>query len=254
MSEQWLTELAAPPTIHVWKSAECQSGEGEYEDLSVEDRLAKAARMAAIVRRHMVFGSVVLIPNQIYRRTLADHVEHRLRTHAYQVAVPMLTELTMNQARNLSCPGPIHFALDEQVGQEGLARAVYELSRRANRVGPLAEYFGGFEFRDDEDLIPLQCADLLAWQCRRRAEFLKREPESEAHRVLTSDGAPIMARVLDPQTIAFIAARARHYEMMRELCGPGRLVLPGEPGYEEAVEEREELDEMLRKYLRGEIP
>jgi hypothetical protein len=194
-SNKWVLALSQPPKLDYFKMSEAASlqpsgqfarSRGWNEALR-DDRLVTLAR---IVRDHVKVRASVSIRHEHFNKYLRTipAVGRRLATdHPYPVLFAQLVTAELTQSFRLGLVEPHDYILDEQTGFDSEIEDLWPQYKRdmARSARPeLAGLLGSKPyFRDDKQFLPLQAADLYAWQVRNHA-MLSRVLHIPLNRVL----------------------------------------------------------------------
>jgi len=165
-SDQWQSALSAIPSIRYFKMHEAHRLEGEFRGWNEEVRDHKLESLLAVIKGHAIFGIHLAIPYAPYQVLFTDKFARQLnRPYVlgfYFVMIELLGFLHLSQ-----WPERADFVFDEQGIDATYALAAYEMF---THFAPpeLKPLIGARPIhRTDFELLPLQAADLLAWQTRR---------------------------------------------------------------------------------------
>jgi hypothetical protein len=177
-SKQWRAELAAPPGIKYFKMVEAESRRGEFWSWDPSERDQKLAALANVVKGHVLYGVGSFISHQAYdsiaRAALPPTVDHPY-WFCFQGIIAVVLQLFENGIAN----GKVDFVFDGQ--GEGFERRAGIMHSNLKEMIPdvLPNMIGTISFSDDNDVAPLQAADLLAWHIRRHSNSMAKDGLAE---------------------------------------------------------------------------
>jgi hypothetical protein len=170
-ADDWQAALDRPPAIDYFKMAEVHNYTGEFAKSDFYHREIRVRKVHELLE---VIESVS--PHAIY--SAVDWSEFRVSQlpfvkgapeDPYHCLVPWLLDSVMAwQRRDEIFPTPVDFIFDEQ--GEALVHAIRTVYPKVKaRVGEsVARMMGSLpEMKDDKKVLPLQAADMLAWNLRR---------------------------------------------------------------------------------------
>lgn len=162
LTEDWMTELARPPalaSLHMITS---------FQGWSEEAREAKIDSLVAVLAKYRPLSIECSISRVVHVEELRGRAPYDLR-HPY---FPCFVGIMYGVARTVSeenLRGPVELVFDEQ-GQAGTDASLWYLPLK--HMDPtLTTILGGPpRFANDNEVVPLQTADMLAWYVRRATE------------------------------------------------------------------------------------
>lgn len=178
-ADDWQAELDREPRLPYLHAKERQL----FKGFSDEERTERLLRFVAIIRKHQPRGVAFLLKHSDYRkfyRIVSVHPtitnsERRMMKNPYYVCFQWIfIQMLLRQARKLADSGitePIEILFDDGLEQRERLRLGFEhFITTAKQKHPEALQLlinRGPEFRDDEQMSPLQACDLSAWHFRR---------------------------------------------------------------------------------------
>lgn len=195
----------APLPISEWKSSDCGALKGEYKGWTREQAHALTVQVVDEIVAHPYatmfgFGCVVLIPQFGDDRTAKQIEEVSL-----MVCIANILGAVCKFAALSGKPAPIQFVCDQQPDIEGRLRDLW--NRAVARVN--AEAWGGvqlsnLDFKDSRKVLPIQAADLLAYETRKDLKNRIQRPEYPMSRVIErlQRGHPHIALYMDGEMLA----------------------------------------------------
>lgn len=162
LTADWTTELARPPALASLHMITC------FEGWTEEAREAKINSLVAVLAKYKPLSIECSISRAAYIEELRGHAPHDLR-HPY---FPCFVGIMHSVARTIfeeNLSGPVDLIFDEQ-GKMGTDAALWYIPLK--HMDPrLEKVLGGPPwFANDDEVVPLQTADMLAWYVRRATE------------------------------------------------------------------------------------
>jgi hypothetical protein len=163
-----------------FKMAEANSLRGEFWKWTEEERNQKLSELTYIIRKHVMFSVSAVLWWDSYRDIQAQYPAYP--QSPYEILFHNVMGSTVKHIMGLRVPEKVEFIFDEQ-GKEGkCAREAFELAK-AHIPSEMLSYVG-YEPRhkSDKDFLPLQAADMYAWQVRRfLSDNSGRGPDPQAY-------------------------------------------------------------------------
>jgi len=162
LSDAWQRALEGPPKIDYFKVRESVHCINQFNNWRLEYATARARKFRRLVKRYALGGFAVCIPHDGYIRKVRGKIPKEM-DHPYFFAFLSSVELVCKNVGSMGFAGPIDFVFDTE-SLDSRARALLEDFKRwpwahSNMVGEL-------DFREDEKVLPLQSADMIAWLVR----------------------------------------------------------------------------------------
>ncbi len=175
-SDDWRRALETPPAIRVFKMNDALRGNKEFHGMSEERRTSKIAMMRSVIEQHVNAEFSVAFRVDHYQAAYAHWgKEHQ---NPYYFAMATLTGFVARHIDRLGFPRePVDFIFDMQVMEMDKVMAAWQWARESQRqVRPnpsdmLEILKNPPTFRSDEDLMPLQAADMQAVWVRRNIDL-----------------------------------------------------------------------------------
>ncbi len=165
-SDDWDIALKSgiKPLEH-FKAAEAESLRKQFHGWSEEDRDAKVAELADIVIRHAMFGLSAILSWESYQSVQGEYPAHYI--NPYALLFHSIINSAVHRMNRLCIDDKIEFIFDDQ-GMDGVnAVRNYRLAKDELPQAIRDRVSGLPMHRHDKDLLPLQSADMAAWQVRR---------------------------------------------------------------------------------------
>jgi len=212
-SREWHAELATEPSVKYFKMKEAASRTGEFAGHKRELVEFRVSNLVGIIERNGLKGVTVAVDREAfadivvpYANTLPDHPKAiKMFANPYFLCFYYLIVMLLYAQKNLGAVEPVDFIFDEQ-GKEGRAiRDYWSVLRAMVPEDDVRDTMMAAEpvFRDDKTFLPLQAADLAAWQIR---NLLNTVVESQADRIELN---PIMTRLAAIPHLEYMIDRKR---------------------------------------------
>ncbi|WP_198141062.1 DUF3800 domain-containing protein [Polaromonas sp. JS666] len=219
-SDEWAAVLAAAPAL---KSLHMT----DFGGFTKEEREGKIDALAAVLAKYKPISIECSVSSRDYKELLRDAVPYDLR-HPY---FPCFVGVLYGVAKALEAEGlkgPVDLIFDIQGNVGPLSALWYTPLKHSDPL--LASTLGGPPiFRSDDDVLPLQAADMLAWHVRRVSE-----PHYEKRHMDVANA---------------IRFRHRYMEMPRELVASWAVKFSKVPGLQE-VRDRS-IEHSVAKLITG---
>ncbi len=158
-SEDWSAALREEPalkSLHMTQS---------FQGWSADDRARKLTRLVAVLEKYRPLSIECHLSTEDFKSVMAPHTPYDLR-HPYFF---VFHAIVVNGAKFLKLEGfdgPLNFVFDVQ-GNVGNDAALWYLPFKEMQPQDIKAILGGPpRFAKDEDAVPLQAADMLAWYRR----------------------------------------------------------------------------------------
>lgn len=175
-SDRWASELIREPAIKAFKMADAEYGEGYFEGMPEEFRRLKVNELSQVVAdfRENSLALWCHLKWQDYRDVVRGKVHPRIDS-PYAVLFYQIMrgahehQIEVNKAVNVGFH-KVEFIFDDQ-GFTGLRAVQWYAALIRKLPEPYKSMAGGIpSFKDDERVVPLQAADMLAWHVHRSLE------------------------------------------------------------------------------------
>jgi hypothetical protein len=159
---KWQKILDLEPRLEYFKMSEAESRKGEFSGFLPEQRTRRVNRFIDVILTHHLQEASVAVPRETYTKILYP-ILHKYHASPYYFAFIAMVSALAGINRYSGSAEETDFIFDEQVGMETKAVRLYH---RLKGYFPERQ-FGRVAYRTDKDFLPLQAADLIAWQMRR---------------------------------------------------------------------------------------
>ncbi len=151
--------------------AEAAEKQGQFQGLADEFVRCKINDLLAVIDKHQPDGLYLFLDWDDYRAILHNYLDENMR-NPYHVLFPGILDLMAAYQRYKGIfPEPMDVDFDEQGSAGQFAQGVYPLMK-ANCDEETRKMLGRIPLMlDDEKVLPLQAADMLAWNVRREHDM-----------------------------------------------------------------------------------
>lgn len=213
---EWELALAEKPSIKHFHMREARKLEGNFKGWKATDRDLKVMSLSEVVLHNEPHAISVWVSADAYNATIRAVAPSDLR-HVFSLAFQgiMQTVAEYQIYRNISIPTDFVFDEEGEIGNEALMW--YPMIKHAVPSEVRALLGATPAFRKDEEVLPLQAADLVAWQKRRKKEVSGLDSESVASQRI--DELPGGEREITKESLIEMAekmAKVPHVEMFRD--------------------------------------
>ncbi len=169
-SDDWQLVLDSPPAIKGFHAVDAQGLKGEFLGWAEADRDLKVLQLAKVVRDYDVMSFDARVSRRAYRDIVLP-VAHFDIKDPYALLFHAVMHVVAHQLHDRNIIVPVDFVFDEQ-GRVGVEAALWYGTLRATLPSHIRKLLGNRPiFRSDDQLIPLQAADCLAWHLRRGRDY-----------------------------------------------------------------------------------
>jgi len=144
---------------------EANSLKGQFDGWTPEERDQKLAELVNIIQSHVMFAVRAAVLWEVYQDVQSQYPESVIEPYAHLFHIVM--GLAVKHVMALPHPETVEFIFDEQGKLGKQARESYEYTKLWMSPEHLA--YVGYEpqHRSEQEFLPLQAADMYAWQNRR---------------------------------------------------------------------------------------
>jgi hypothetical protein len=206
---RWQSVLDAMPKLEYFKMREAESLKGQFLGFSADQRDHRLNMFIDVVLMHDLQEASIAVPHKLYREILYPVLP---ATHAnpYYFAFIAMVAAFAGINRHSGSLKSVDFIFDEQRGMQNRALRLYH---RLEVHFPHWQ-FGRVAYGADETMLPLQAADLIAWQIRRFKSSA--EPVRGELRRLHSGSLPPYKKTLNRSTMeGMVKAMNRNLPSLR---------------------------------------
>lgn len=165
-SDAWKAALEEEPAISLLKTKNAMSLRGDFRKFSPEQRDAKLCKLYSVIDAHVSFGVSAVVHVESRRRIFLGHFSKEA-TNSFYGAISALVGTATRQQIADGMTEKIDWVFDDRTEKKKLLAEWDSVMRNAGR--DVLHMIGSTPiFRNDNDVLPLQAADLEAWWLRRR--------------------------------------------------------------------------------------
>lgn len=161
---EWQYVLDAEPKIDSFKSSEAESLKGQFAGLSRAQANSKIENLIEVINRNARQSIEVMVRQSDYNQIIKGRIAPIYDNPYFVLFLGFIISAGFLEV-HLGDRSHIDFVFDNQDQFEKPSANYADALREWGRLG---EVFGNVHYRDDKNVLPLQAADLLAWQVRRR--------------------------------------------------------------------------------------
>jgi hypothetical protein len=171
----WRSVLDGPPKLDYFKASEAESlrPEGQWAGISKDERNKRIGSFISVVGKHALGAIYIRLKQQDYDEVIKPYVPPMWRNPYYFLFIGFLSAATSTE-KYMSESRPVEFFFDSNNDVEKPSKKLYS---QVERLPQFADRVKDIHYKDEKLFLPLQAADLLAWQVRRR--FCVEEPLRE---------------------------------------------------------------------------
>jgi len=188
-SKRWQGLLDKPRILQYFKMREANSLRGQFWGWSPGQRDQRVMEFVEVISKSGILGGVAsTVFWEDFNRISSEFRD--VPFHPYDLLLHGSIAHVVHFCQREGIQGPINFVFDEQEGWGNRALQAFDVV-----VSMLTDHerelIGGRPVhRDDRSFLPLQAADLIAWQIRRLCEDNKHlDPEAPADQLVMNSSA-----------------------------------------------------------------
>jgi len=166
--KEWTDALNNVPRINYFKASEAESlrSDGQWAGISKIQRDAKIDSLIKVIQRRARHAIYVRLKQRHYDRIVKNSLIKKQFENPYYILFTYLVMAIMALQNTIGGDLMTEFIFDSHERFEKPSKLVYEVLMEHPDLARLAS--PNILYRDDQKFLPLQAADLLAWQVRRR--------------------------------------------------------------------------------------
>jgi len=178
-SDDWDRALRAEPAITHFHTREARNRQGDFARWKAIDVDKKVISLTEVILRHNPHVFTCWVSEEDHAVTVEANGVPDVRHAYFTCFMTILYKVAEYQAhRGITTPADFIFDEKGDIGLEALLW--YSFIKKIARPG-VQKLMGATPiFRNDEQILPLQAADLVAWHKRRQKEFGVNNPETAA--------------------------------------------------------------------------
>jgi hypothetical protein len=158
----WRAVLADPPRIEYFKASEAESLKEQFADFTRDQANARIDALIQVIGRHTQRAIIVRARQKDYNEVIKPNVPE-IWDDAYHFLFPAFISAVLAMEKYSGAGDPAEFVFDRSQRLEKRAKIQYTQLLQIPQYARMANV----SFRDEKGFLPLQAADLLAWQVRR---------------------------------------------------------------------------------------
>jgi len=165
-ADEWQALLRENPALEYLKGKEANSLTGQFSGWTETERTARVLRFIDLIRKFGLIALSFAVPYREFNEILRE--PKGIMRYPYPVAFATMVAWLMTSAVQKSELEQIELIFDQgMIGRERAIQAAYEGIKGSLSKEMLGLLAGRPRFEDDKRYLPLQAADLLAWNVRR---------------------------------------------------------------------------------------
>jgi hypothetical protein len=175
-SDDWHQVLQTPPAINAFHVRQARKREGDFVAWKSLDLDLKIIALTEVIVRHDPRVFTCWISEEDYAETIRAHGPPDVQHAYFTCFLAIIMKVAEYQVwRGITTPADFIFDEKGDIGYEAL---LWYSEIRDTFPKEIKRVLGSTPvFRDDEEVLPLQAADLIAWRKRRRKEIGGLDPE-----------------------------------------------------------------------------
>lgn len=159
-TDEWQTVLNGPPSLDVFKMSQFVHRYG------LED--ARLVAFRRVIERHARGAITASVDMDVYRRFVSSYPPKTIQNPYYLLLLDMIIQLK-RAAPLIKLDGKIEFVFDEQLRDKDVIK--YAWGEIPKTRPDIAAFIGNEpKWEKEEEFLPLQAADAIAWWTRRHRE------------------------------------------------------------------------------------
>jgi Protein of unknown function (DUF3800) len=164
--EPWRSVLDGPPRIEYFKSSQAESlrPDGQWQGINARERDQRIDSLIEVIGTHAMQPFCVRLQQKDYDEVIKPWVPPMWQNPYYFLFIAFLSSVTSTH-KYLGGAEQIEFIFDsnDQVDEPS-----FRLYNQVSHLGQFAGRVKEIRYEDEKIFLPLQAADLIAWQVRRR--------------------------------------------------------------------------------------
>jgi hypothetical protein len=165
--EPWRRVLDGPPKLDYFKSSEAESlrADGQWAGITKDQRNQRITSLIEVIGQHTLRSMYVRVRQQDYDEVIKPYVPPEW-DNAYYFLFTGIIAAGTSVEKYTGSSRPVEFFFDNTNRHEKKqSRVLYgQMAERPQ----LSTRVVNVHYEDEKEFLPLQAADLLAWQVRRR--------------------------------------------------------------------------------------
>jgi hypothetical protein len=184
--DEWLTVLNVPPKLEYFKSSEAESlrPEGQWAGIKPAERNARIDSLISVIGRHAERAIYFRVSQKDYNEVIKPYVPTDW-DNAYYLLFMGIVSGFVAMEKHQGTGRPIEFVFDSN---ERLEKPSLRLYNQSLDIPLLRGRVLNVHYESDKDFLPLQAADLLAWQVRRKFCATNERPRDHFYAAMACAG------------------------------------------------------------------
>jgi Protein of unknown function (DUF3800) len=160
----WRAVLDGPPKLEYFKHSEVYGSDNQWAGMSTTERNERIDAFIRVIGKHALRSIYVRLKQQDYDEVIKPYIPSKWQNAYYFLFIGFLSAATMT-AKYLGDVEHVEFFFDSNREVEKPSRTLYG---QAANLAQFRDRVKNIHYEDEKVFLPLQAADLLAWQIRRR--------------------------------------------------------------------------------------
>jgi hypothetical protein len=169
-TREWQEALDAPNPrpLAYFKMKEAYRCEDQFKGWSEDERNERLKLLCKIINRNVTAMVLFIVSTEAWKKHFVGALENRYHDRPYYFAFHGVMSTLARYLESKGIDEKVHFVFDDEGGEP------IELIQRgyddyvANAPEKFRKYLGARpRFENDQDVLPLQAADMVAWHARR---------------------------------------------------------------------------------------
>jgi len=179
--DQWRSVLDGPPKLGYFKSSEAESlrSDGQWAGISKEQRNQRIDALIQVIGKCALRSMYVRVRQQDYNEIIKPYLPEYWDNAYYFLFIGIMSAATSVE-KYMGSSRPVEFFFDTANRLEEPSKVLYGQMWDRPQFGKRVV---NVHYEDEKEFLPLQAADLLAWQIRRRF-CVEEEPRPQFERAI----------------------------------------------------------------------
>jgi hypothetical protein len=191
--EPWRAILDWRPKLDYFKASEAESlrSDGKWAGVSEDDRNERINAFIEVIGKHALRSLYVRVKQQDYNEVIKPYVPEQW-DNAYYFLFTGIIAAGTSVEKYFGPSRPIEFVFDNANELEKPSHKLYNQVAGAPQFGKRVIKV---RYEDEQQFLPLQAADLLAWQVRRRFS-IEESPRPQFEAALSCPPEPYFSHTI----------------------------------------------------------
>ncbi len=215
-SKDWVTALEYPPKISAFHMREARKRVGDFAGWKAIDVDHKVIALTEVIVHHQPHVVSCWVSENDYNELIRGMGPYDVRHAYFSCFCATVIKVAEYQAA-LGITTPADYVFDEK-GDIGYEALIWYPAMKQYAPADIRPFMGSTPtFKTDEEILPLQAADLIAWHKRRKKEGRSLDPEIAASmRVDELPGAEVNISREVLEDMAHKLSKVPHVKEFRE--------------------------------------